>query len=139
VNLLSGCAPADQSVNVCRSVLIENARYATDLFAPHGAQILLEAINTHDLPGYFLSHVSAAVSIIEQVDHMNINLQFDLYHAYRMGNDLYQTLSKYKDYIAHMQISGFPGRYEPDVREIDYLPLFDAIDALGYAGWVGCE
>lgn len=139
VHLLSGCPPADQSVDACRSVLIENARYATDLFAPYDVQVLLEAINTHDLPGYFLGHVSAAVSIIEQVDRANIGLQFDLYHAYRMEEDICQTLSKYRDRIAHMQISGFPGRHEPDVGEIDYPPLFEAIDALGYAGWVGCE
>lgn len=139
VHLLSGCPPAGQSADDCRSVLIENARYAADLFAPHNVQVLLEPINTHDLPGYFLNRVSEVVLIIEEIERANIGLQFDVYHAYRMGDDPYEALLKYQNKIDHIQISGFPGRHEPDVGEIDYPPLFEAIDVMGYAGWVGCE
>ncbi len=139
VHLLSGCPPADISAADCRSALIENARYAAELFAPHNAQVLLEPINSYDLSGYFLSRVSEVVSIIEQIGRANVGLQFDVYHAYRMSDDPYEALPKYKDQIKHIQISGFPGRHEPDVGDIDYPPLFKAIDAMGYAGWVGCE
>lgn len=139
VHLLSGCPPAGHAAADCRSALIENVRYAADLFRPHDVQVLLEPINNIDVPGYFLSRAPDVLSVIEQAERENTGLQFDFYHACRMGDELQETLLKFREAIVHIQISGSPGRHEPDVGDIDYPPLFKAIDGMGYAGWVGCE
>jgi len=139
VHLLSGSPDANHSLEDCCSTLIDNTRYGADLFAQHDINVLLEPINTLDVPGYFLNRAGEAVSLIRQIDRINVGLQFDLYHAYRMKDDPLDTLMAYRDYISHMQISGFPGRHEPDEGEISYPSIFETIDVVGYAGWIGCE
>ena len=41
--------------------------------------------------------------------------------------------------IGHIQLADTPGRHEPGTGEINFPFLFAHLDALGYAGWVGCE
>jgi len=139
VHLLSGCAPSHHGTEACRSALIENARYAADIFKPQGTKVLLEPINTCDVPGYFLNRTSGAISVIEAVNRENIGLQLDIYHSHRMDDDPRSALMNHGSTIAHVQISGFPGRHEPDEGEIDYPPLFELIDASEFRGWIGCE
>lgn len=38
-----------------------------------------------------------------------------------------------------MQVADAPDRHEPGTAEIDFSPLFDRIDWLGYRGWIGAE
>ncbi len=139
VHVMSGCPSFEHSTDACRRVLKENVRYAADLFAPYGITALLEPINTFDVPGYYLSRSIDAVALLDDVGRENVALQFDLYHAYRMGESLEESLRTFSDNIAHIQISGHPGRHEPDIGEIDYPPLLELIDVIGYDGWVGCE
>ncbi|NQV44051.1 MAG: TIM barrel protein [Rhodospirillales bacterium] len=139
VHMLSGRPDANHSLDDCRSALIDNTRYVADLFARHDINVLLEPINTLDVPGYLLNRAGEAVSLIRQIDRINVCLQFDLYHAYRMKDDPLDTLMAYREYISHMQISGFPGRHEPDEGEINYPSIFESIDAVDYVGWIGCE
>lgn len=139
VHLMAGIRPEDAPEEDCLAVLIENSRYAADLFAPHGVQVLLEPINNHDIPGYSLNRIETAVSLIDEIDRVNVGLQFDVYHTVRMGDEPAALLMQHREQIHHIQVSGSPGRHEPDVGEIDYPPLFAAMDQMGYAGWVGCE
>ena len=56
-----------------------------------------------------------------------------------MAGDLARSFERHLPLIAHVQIAGVPERHEPDIGEINYPYLFDLMDRLGYAGWVGCE
>ena len=122
------------------STFVGNVRWAADRAAEHGIRILLEPLNTVDNPGYFLTGSKQARRIIDQVGRDNVRLQCDFYHLQIMEGRLTETLSTQFDVIGHIQISGVPGRHEPDERqEINYPFLLSLIDDLGFDGWVGCE
>jgi hydroxypyruvate isomerase len=118
---------------------IGNLKVAAGLCAEVGVKLLIEPINPHDMPGYFLNTSAQALAIIEAVGSDNLYLEYDLYHMQIMGDDLAATIAAHLPRIAHIQIAGVPGRHEPDGGDIDTAGLFDLIDGAGYDGWVGCE
>jgi hydroxypyruvate isomerase len=91
------------------------------------------------MPGYFLTTVEQARSLMAAAGSPNLFLQMDLYHAQIMGGDLARRIRDHLPAIRHFQIAGVPDRHEPDRGEVDYPFLFDLIDGLGYEGWIGCE
>jgi hydroxypyruvate isomerase len=122
-----------------RVVFAENLRVAASKAAPHKLALLLEPLNPRDNPGYFYSTVTEAVSLIEELALPNIKLQFDVYHVAVTEGDVLTKLKRYMPVIGNVQIAAVPTRAEPDEGEIAYQAIFAAVDALGYAGWVGCE
>jgi len=120
---------------------VANVRRAAELAGAHGIDILLEPINTRDMPGYFLNHQAHAHQVLEAVGLPNVKVQMDLYHCQITEGDLASKLRRYLPggRIGHIQIAAVPGRGEPDTGEINYPWLFDLIDSLGFDGWIGCE
>ena len=122
------------------ATFVENLRWAADRAAALGARVMIEPLNTTDNPGYFLTGSAQAGRIIEQVDRANLRMQYDCYHMQIMEGNLAGTIRKQIDHIGHFQISGVPGRYEPDDgQEINYRYILSLIDELRFDGWVGCE
>jgi hydroxypyruvate isomerase len=101
--------------------------------------LLIEPISTHAVPGFFLNRSADALALIEEAGAGNLKVQYDLYHMHIMGDDLAATITANLGSIAHMQVADVPGRHEPGSGEIDFPPLFDLIDRLGYRGWIGAE
>ena len=120
-------------------VFIANYTRAADLAAAKNITILIEPLNPRDRPDYFLRHVEQAADLIAQIGRPNVKIQFDLYHVQIICGDLLTRLEKFFPYIGHVQIAAVPSREEPDAGEINFPAVFDALDRLGYAGWVGCE
>ncbi|HEY4773363.1 MAG TPA: 2-oxo-tetronate isomerase [Xanthobacteraceae bacterium] len=120
-------------------VFVANLRRAADLAAPHGVTLLIEPINPRDRPGYFLSRAEHAAELIGRLDRSNVKIQFDFYHAQIVGGDLIRRFEACLPLIGHVQIAAVPSRAEPDEGEINYPAVFEAIDRLGYRGWVACE
>ncbi len=139
LNCLAGKAPAGVPADVLRRTLVENLRFAAAELGRHGITLLLENINTFDIPGFLVSRTADAVSILDEVGAPNALLQYDAYHAQRMEGELAGTLTRLLPRIGHVQIADNPGRNEPGTGEIDYRFLLAHLDRLGYAGWVGCE
>ncbi len=140
LHCMAGLAPPGAALEDCEAVFVENLRWATERAGKQGPRLLIEPINDRDLPGYLLTRPAQARRVIEAVGAPNLFLQFDVYHTQIMGGDLTATLSEHWDLIRHVQISGLPGRHEPDERqEINYPYILGLLDELGYGGWVGCE
>ena len=139
LNCLAGKAPAGVSSELLQQTLVDNLRYAAGQLAAHDLRLLVEPINTIDIPGFFVSRTEQAVSLLDQVDAPNLFLQYDIYHAQRMEGELAATLQKHLPRIAHVQLADNPGRHEPGTGEIHWEFLLRHLDRLGYAGWVGCE
>ena len=139
LNCLAGIKPPDISADAARQTFIRNLGHAAPKLEAAGISLLIEAINTRDVPGFFLSGTGQAMEILNAVGSRNLFLQLDLYHMYVMGEDLERTIQDHLPSIRHMQLADAPGRHEPGTGEIDYPTLFDLIDAVGYAGWIGCE
>ncbi len=119
--------------------MVDNLRFAADACARDGITLLIEPINTQDIPGFFLAHTAQAVEIIEAVGADNLKLQYDIYHMQIMEGNLARTIHTHLGLIDHMQLADNPGRHEPGTGEIHYPFLFRRIDELGYEGWIGCE
>jgi hydroxypyruvate isomerase len=139
LNCLAGKLPAGVDAQHARRTLISNLKYAAAKLKPAGMTLLLEPINSFDIPGYLVNRSSEALAILQEVGADNLMLQYDIYHAQRMEGELANTLSKHMPHIGHMQLADNPGRHEPGTGEINYAWLFKHIDALGYTGWIGCE
>jgi hydroxypyruvate isomerase len=139
VNCLAGIAPEGVDPDRLRATLVDNLGFAADRLSSHGIKLLIEPINTRDIPGFFLNHTTQAMEIIDAVVSDNLALQYDIYHMQIMEGDLAPTIERLLGSIAHMQLADNPGRHEPGTGEINYPFLFQHIDRLGYEGWIGCE
>jgi hydroxypyruvate isomerase len=120
-------------------VLIENLRFAAAKLAEAGIRLLVEPVNSKDVPGFHLDKVAKAVAVMDEVGSPNVFLQYDLYHQQRMDGELLATYRQLKQRITHIQLADNPGRNEPGTGEINYPFLFEALDREGYDGWIGCE
>jgi 2-dehydrotetronate isomerase len=139
LHAMAGLVPAARDRAEAERVYIANLRHAAERAAREGVTVVIEPINTRDIPGYFLNTTAQAMSVIERVGHFNLRLQLDLYHVQIMEGDLAYRMRALAGHYPHVQIAGNPGRHEPDVGEINYPYLFDLFDELGYSGWIGCE
>jgi hydroxypyruvate isomerase len=139
LNCLAGKAPADLPEAVLHRTLVDNLRHAAQRLAVEGMRLLVEPINRHDIPGFYLNRTQQALDLLDEVGAENAFLQYDLYHAQRTEGELAATLEKHLGRIAHVQVADNPGRHEPGTGEIHYGFLFRHLDRLGYRGWVGCE
>ena len=139
VNCLAGILPMGVDPTLARATLVSNLRHAAALFSRKSVRLLMEPINTFDIPGFFVNRTAQALQIMDDVDSDNLYLQYDIYHAQRMEGELSATLQKHLARIAHVQIADNPGRHEPGTGEIHYPHIFKWLDAIGYTGWVGCE
>ncbi len=119
--------------------LVNNLRFAAHELSQEGIALLVEPINTRDMPGFFLNSTAQALSLLDDVDSTNVFLQYDVYHMQVMEGDLARTIEANLDRIAHIQIADNPGRNEPGTGEINFPFLCRHLDAIGYAGWIGCE
>jgi hydroxypyruvate isomerase len=135
LHAMAGLTKANGALDIYKA----NLSAAADRLAPEGLDVLIEPINTRDIPGYFLNHTDAALDIIADIGKPNLKLQFDIYHRQIMDGDVAKALERSMPQIGHIQIAGTPGRHEPNIGELNYPYIFEQLDALGYKGWVGCE
>jgi len=137
LNCLAGLAPSTDAA--AHRTLVENLRFAADALQAAGIGLLLEPVNTRDVPGFFVPRTTQGLAILDEAAHPNIKLQYDIYHAQVMEGDLLPTIERNLARIGHMQVADNPGRGEPGTGEINYPYVFRRLDELGYAGWIGCE
>ncbi|PMJ88421.1 hydroxypyruvate isomerase [Vibrio sp. 10N.261.55.A7] len=139
INCLAGIAPDGVTEQDAYSVLVINLRYAAEALKAQGISMVIEAINTRDIPGFFINNTEQAKAIIIDVGSDNLSLQYDIYHMQIMEGDLAPTMTNNIGQIGHVQLADNPGRNEPGTGEINYPFVLAHLDSLGYTGWVGCE
>lgn len=139
VNCLAGKLPEGVAPEAARETLVANLAYAAPRLKAAGVRLLLEPINTFDIPGFFVNGTAQASAILKDTGSDNVFIQHDIYHMQRMEGELAATIRQYLAQISHFQLADNPGRHEPGTGEINYPFLFGFIDGLGYDGWIGCE
>ena len=128
-----------------RACYLENLKWACDQAKGAGRDILIEPINTRDIPHFFLNKQADAHQIIQELGCSNLKVQMDLFHAQIVEGDLATKIKEYlpTGRVGHFQIAGVPKRHEPDSGELNYPYLFDLIDEVSvgssWSGWIGCE
>lgn len=136
-NVHAGIIPAEAERASARKLFVENLRRASAWAAEAGVTLMVENLNEYDMPGYLLMSTQDAQQIIDDVGSSQVKLEFDIYHCQLMEGNVAARLRALKDYIAHIQIAGVPGRAEPDIGELNYRFLFDVIEEIGYSDYVG--
>ena len=139
LNCLAGIAPAGVPTATVHETFVANLRFAAARLKDAGIRLLVEPINTFDIPGFYLNRTEQAIALLDEVGADNLFVQYDIYHAQRMEGELGNTIARYLPRIAHMQLADNPGRNEPGTGEINFAWLLRHIDQLGYQGWIGCE
>lgn len=135
VHVMAGFAPSQAG----RAVFIDNLTYACTRAAEHHLTILIEPLNRHDAPGYFLSTTDQAAQIIHEIGASNLKLMFDCYHVARTEGDLITRLGALWPLIGHIQFASVPDRGPPGRGEIDYAAVFAEIERLGWVAPLGAE
>lgn len=141
IHVMAGLAPAGADPAALRATYVANLRWAAAEARHADRTLLIEPINGRDMPGYLLNRQDEAHAVLDDVGAPNLQVQMDLYHCQVTEGDVATKLRRWlpTGRVGHLQIAGVPGRHEPDDGELHYPYLFDLIDALGYAGWIGCE
>jgi hydroxypyruvate isomerase len=139
LNGLAGIPPPGVTHEAAWATLVENVRWAAQELQRHGLMLLLEPINTWDVPGFFLNRSDQAIRLMDEVGASHVQLQYDIYHAQRMEGEIAATLQRLLPRIGHIQLADTPGRHEPGTGEIRFDFVLPWLDRLGYSGWVGCE
>jgi hydroxypyruvate isomerase len=139
LNCLSGITPNNVDSEIVSQTFIDNLRFAARLLEQSGILLLIEPINTVDIPNFYLSGTQQAVDIIRKVASENLKIQYDIYHMQIMEGNLASKIKQNLGAIGHIQIADNPGRNEPGTGEINFTFLFDFLDSIGYQSWIGCE
>ena len=139
LNCLAGKAPIGADDVVLRKTFVGNLKFAAAELNKAGLRLLIEPINSFDIPGFYLNRTAQALAILDQVGAANAFVQYDIYHAQRMEGELAATMQKHLARIGHIQLADNPGRNEPGTGEINWPFLFAHLDRIGYTGWIGCE
>jgi hydroxypyruvate isomerase len=139
LHCMAGKLPPNVPPERAHEIFVDNLRFAAEACRAHGLRLLIEPINTFDIPGYFLSGSRQALALIDECGADNLFLQYDIYHMQRMEGELANTIRANLARIAHIQLADNPGRHEPGTGEINYPFLFKILDEIGYHGWIGCE
>lgn len=139
INALAGIAPEGVTVSALWDTLAGNLAYAAEALAKENITLVVEPINSFDMPGFLLNTSGDGLRALAAGGHPNIKLQYDIYHMQRMEGELANSLRRLMPVIGHMQLADNPGRHEPGTGEINYGFVLKLIEQLGYQGWIGCE
>jgi 2-dehydrotetronate isomerase len=141
VHVMAGLVPAGVERAVLQATYTANLAWAAERAAAAGLDVLIEPINTRDIPGFFLNRQDHAHEVIAAVGAPNLKVQMDLYHCQIVEGDVAMKVRQYlpTGRVGHVQIAGVPERHEPDAGELHHPYLFDLLDELGYGGHIGCE
>jgi 2-dehydrotetronate isomerase len=145
VHVMAGLAPPDAERAALMATYQHNLAWAAELAATAQRDVLIEPINTRDIPRFFLNRQDEAHAIVQAVGAPNLKVQMDLYHCQIVEGDVAMKLRQYlpTGRVGHLQVAGVPQRHEPDVGELNHAYLFEVIDELsaasGWDGWIGCE
>lgn len=146
VNLLAGRQPAHCDLSACLKTLVGNIRYAADEFAQAGIRVLIEAINTVDMPRFAIATIDQQLEMLEAVNHPNVLLQCDVYHMAvnasgggMTSQEIITALRQHAPQIGHIQFADYPKRGEPSTGTLDFATIFRTIDDMGYTGYVAAE
>jgi 2-dehydrotetronate isomerase len=139
LHVMAGIVASEDTRAQQRELYLKHLDYAAQAARGEDITILIEPINTRDMPGYLLNRQDDAHAICAEIGAANLQVQFDCYHCQIMEGDLAVKLKRDIARIGHIQVAGVPERHEPDSGELNYPWLFSLIDELGYTGWIGCE
>ena len=139
INVLPGCCFENDNLDQYLETFKSNLIYTADVFQGLQIKVVFEAANLIDMPGFIICKNDQLVKLVEELEHRNVFVQYDIYHMHTMNEDYYNFIQKYSNIIGHIQFADSPGRHQPGTGEIDFVNLFKSIEDSEYKGWIGAE
>ncbi len=142
LHCVAGVFPRKVPVRHVENCYIDNVLHAAEMCSQAGVELLIEPINTGDLPGYFLDTFDKAMSLMNIMaarGGVQPKLQFDVYHCAKIHGEVPGWIERCGDRIGYYQIAGVPDRHEPDIGLLPLHKVFRAINLLAVDTWIGCE
>jgi hydroxypyruvate isomerase len=139
INVLPGRCLDETKIGYYLETFLQNLEYALETFSPLGIKTVFEAINTVDMPHFIISSGTQMLTVLADINHRDLFMQYDIYHADKMNENYAKFIQEYSTRIGHIQFADNPGRGEPGTGAIDFQTLFNLIDNSAYQGWVGAE
>jgi hydroxypyruvate isomerase len=139
INVLAGRRLPDLPREQQEELAVRRLRQAGALAADQGVMLLVEALNDHDNPGYFITRSREGVALVDAVGVPNVRFQHDFYHMQVMEGNLIETFRAIVPKIGHLQVADAPGRIMPGRGEINLLNVLQAVEESSYHGYVGLE
>ncbi len=139
LNALAGRRREDVPEDEQWACLVDNLRFAARVLAAADLTLLVEPVNSYDVPGFLLNTTGQAERLLEAVGEPNVRVQCDVYHMQRAEGNLVHTLRRLAGRTGHVQIADAPDRHEPGTGEIHYPYVLRELDRMGYRGFVGLE
>jgi len=139
INILAGCCFDTARLIDYQQTFTTNLRAALQVFSPMGIKTVFEAINIHDMPHFIISSSQQMLSTLAEINHPDLYMQYDIYHAVKMGENPVHFIPEQAHKIGHIQFADCPNRHEPGTGAIDFSDLFSTIQHANYSGWVGAE
>ncbi len=135
VHVMAGVTNAETA----HDVYLDNLRYACRMAEPYDITILIEPLNQHDVPGYFLADTKQASDVINEIAVPNLKLLFDCYHVGRTEGNIENRFRELQPLIGHVQFASIPDRGPPNDGQIDFPSFFAMLDDLGWSRPLGAE
>lgn len=139
LHVLSGVPGEGVGKHQAYATLTDNLRWAADVCGAAQITVLVEALNSKDVPGYLFHTNAAAAHIVETVNHDFCKLLFDSYHCWAEGGDVLAEFDQFEHFIGHVQIADWPGRGAPGTGNGDWQALWDRLKRSQYSDFIGCE
>ena len=139
MNCMAGKRLDDVPEEVQRATLIENLTHVADQAAGKGLLLVTEPLNPFDAPGFYLPTPSDGFRLVADAGHPNLKVEYDIYHAQRTEGNVIDAIETNIDAIGHIQLADSPNRNEPGTGELDWPPIFAAIEGVGFTGRIGLE
>jgi hydroxypyruvate isomerase len=139
LHCLAGVVPEGADRRALHATYVANLKHAAARLAREAIKLMIEPVSERTAKNYFLLSSAQALAVLDEVGSGNAFLQYDFFHMQMLEGDLAGKAERLLARIGHMQVADAPGRHEPGTGEINFAFIFKHVDALGYAGWVGCE
>jgi hydroxypyruvate isomerase len=139
LHCLAGVVPAHADRRELHATYVANLKHAAARLKREAMSLLIEPLSERTVKSYFLGGSAQAIGVLDELGADNAFLQYDFFHMQMLEGDLAGKAERLLARIGHMQVADVPGRHEPGSGEINFDFLLRHVDAIGYAGWIGCE
>jgi hydroxypyruvate isomerase len=139
LHCLAGVVPPQADRRELHATYVANLKHAAARLRRDGMKLLIEPVSERTAKNYFLGGSAQAIGVLDELGADNAFLQYDFFHMQILEGNLAAKAERLLARIGHIQVADAPGRHEPGTGEIHFDFLFKHLDAIGYAGWIGCE
>lgn len=142
VHIMSGKLKPDEEVTTSHDTVFENnLRYAVPLLEKANIMALIEPINKHSVPNYYLNNYDKAIQMVKRINSPNLRIMLDIFHLQQIRGNVTRGIRELRDYIGHVQIAQVPDRHEPNTSgELNYKYILECLrDETNYKDWIGLE